>query len=111
MPTPLLNLAGDDRARLHRAAGLLSGVGHADPQQVDPGVALLCLAAVEGLRRVGVDTRWLVIDPAHVAAVLDEALTNLAALTEDVFAATPVLDAAADVRAARARQARLSRRG
>jgi hypothetical protein len=108
MAVLLPDASGTEMARLHRAAGLLSGIGHADPAYVDDGVALLCMAAAEGLRRVGVQTRWVPIDPARVGAVLDEALANLAALPGRVFAATAVLDAAADARAARAL---LTRRG
>lgn len=104
MPVPTLDLSShpDGREQLHLAAGLLTGAGYADPETVDPGVALLCLAAAEQLRLLGVQAPRVVIDPAEVTQAVSDALTSLAALPDELFASTPVLDAAAYVRAARA---------
>lgn len=102
MPVPALDPAGDSKQHLRRAAELLTGVGQASSASTDPGVALLCLAAAEDLRRLGVSPRPVPLDQSQVLGAVSDALTSLAALPDEIFASTPVLDAAANVRAARA---------
>lgn len=102
MSENLLNAAGESMRHLRRAAGLLAGVGEAGHATTDPGVALLCLAAAEDLRQLGVSPRSVSLDQQQVAGAIDDALVNLAALPDEIFALTPVLDAAANVRGARA---------
>jgi hypothetical protein len=102
MSVPTLDPASESMKQLRRAAGLLTGVGQASPASTDPGVALLCLAAADDLRRLGVRPPRLTTGPTQIAEAISDALASLAALPDDIFAATPVLDAAANVRAARA---------
>jgi hypothetical protein len=102
MPVPDLDPASESMTQLRRAAGLLTAVGQARPASADPGVALLCLAAAEDLRSLGVVPPRLVIGPTEVGDAVGDALASLAAVPDDIFAAPPVLDAAANVRAARA---------
>jgi hypothetical protein len=105
MLVPTLDPTSETFIQLRRVAVLLTRVGHASPATTDPGVALLCLAAAEDLRQLGVTPPRLAIGTTQIAAAVSEALASLAALPDDIFAATPVLDAAANVRAARAQLA------
>jgi hypothetical protein len=90
-----------DLARLHRATSLLAGVGWADPSDVDPGIALLCLAAAEQLRLLA-EHAPPAPTTAGVARALDDALASLASLSDEVFADEAVLEAADYARRARA---------
>lgn len=90
-----------DRARLQRAARLLASIRWADPFNVDPGIALLCLAAAEQLRPLA-ETAAPAPTTAGVARALDDALANLASLSDEVFADEAVLEAADYARRARA---------
>lgn len=95
-----MTITEPDRAHLHRAASLLAGVGWADPVDVDPGVALLCLAAAEQLRPLVAP-----VVPATRSApaqAVDDALARLVALSQEAFADEAVLDAADYARHARA---------
>ena len=92
----------DSITQLHHVAGLLLGAGYADPATVDPGVALLCLAAVDELRPLGVHPSRVLINGDQVTGAVDDALAGLADLPPEVFAVSAVLDAAGYVRAARA---------
>lgn len=96
-----MTTSAPDRPRLHRAASLLGGVGWADPTNVDPEIALLCLAAFEQLRP------WTELAaPAAITVgvplALDDALASLASLSDEVFAEEAVLEAADYARRARA---------
>jgi hypothetical protein len=101
IPLRVLDDDGASRERLQHVAGLLAGVGNADPRLVGPGVALLCLAAAERLRPVVGQPARTSVDGARVGDAVGQALATLAALPERVFAVEAVLDAAADVRRAR----------
>ena len=101
MLVPALDPTGESMNQLRYAAGLLTAVGHANPATTDPGVALLCLAAAEDLRRLGVGPLRLTTGASQPGEAIAEALASLAALPDEVFAATAVLDAAANVRTAR----------
>lgn len=95
-----MTTAALDRAHLRRAASLLAGVGWAEPTSVDPGIALLCLAATEQLRPlVSLAAPATSLAPGRA---VDEALANLASLSDEVFADEAVLDAADYARHARA---------
>jgi hypothetical protein len=102
MPAPVLDPASQSTRHLRRAAGLLAGVGQASQAPTDPGVALLCLVAAEHLRRIGASPKPVPLDQSQVAGAVSDALASLTALPDEIFASTPVLDAAANVRAARA---------
>ena len=95
-----MTTAARDHAYLRRAASLLAGVGWAGPASIDPGIALLCLAAAEQLRPL-VSLAAPATGPAPGRAV-DEALANLASLSDEVLADEAVLDAADYARRARA---------
>lgn len=102
MPRRALAPADEEMKKLRHAAGLLTHVGQAKSATVDPGVALLCLAAADDLRRLGVCPLRVVTGPADAFGAMNDALASLIALPDDIFATTAILDAAANVRAARA---------
>lgn len=86
---------------LREATGLLIDIGRADPSTVSADVALLCLAAAEELRTLGVEQRATRIPTEPIEATISAALALLAQLPASVFATTAILDAASHARLAR----------
>ncbi|MBB3084680.1 hypothetical protein [Geodermatophilus sabuli] len=82
---------------LSYAAALLDAVG-ADRDQVPAEIALQCLYAAELLERAGARPRPTALLDGDPRASLRTAMGALAALAEDVFTHSPVLDAARTAR-------------
>lgn len=86
---------------LGQATGLLTDIGRADPSTVSADVAVLCLAAAEELRPLGVEQRTARPPTEPIEATISAALALLAQLPASVFATTAILDAASHARLAR----------
>lgn len=86
---------------LTEAASILAAIGRGDPAAVSADVALLCLAAAQQLRTLGVIPQPTSTTLEPIEASISAALALLAGLPTSVFAATAVLDAASHARRAR----------
>ena len=86
-----------DRSAIARAAALLAGAADA---AATADAALLCLAASEELRELGIDREQARVQPKNMRQALNEALGVLGALPANVFGLGAVLNAASHIRRA-----------
>lgn len=92
-------ITASERATLTRATALLAGAARAEGATAE--VALLCLAAEERLRSLGVQPAAASINAGEQRKAITEALASLSGVSPQVFGLTAVLDAASHARRAR----------
>jgi hypothetical protein len=91
------NISPPDRSAIAQAVALLAGAANA---VTTADTALLCLAASEQLRELGVDREPAPVQPNNVRQALNETLGVLAGLPPNVFGLAAVLNASSHVRRA-----------